>query len=82
MEEKTRLSFVRAYLEEKGWEYEYHEEDGLGSLDFDYRGVPYHIWEFEEEEAGAESNVRSGGKQEDFFGGYEKEIVQVIKDWK
>ena len=51
MEKKGRLERVRAYLEQKGWEYEYHEEDGCGSIDFSYRGVPYHIWEFEEDGA-------------------------------
>ena len=34
-----RLEKLQKYLAEKGWEYEYNEEDGLGSLDFAYRGV-------------------------------------------
>ena len=44
MEKKARLSRVLALIEERGWSYTYNEEDGLGSIDFDYRGVPYHIW--------------------------------------
>lgn len=46
MEDTKRLAKVRAFLEERGWKYKYTEEDGCGSIDFDYRGVPYHIWEF------------------------------------
>ena len=45
----------------------YNEEDGLGSIDFDYRGVPYHIWEFEDGERGVETNLRSGGRQEEIL---------------
>lgn len=82
MSEQKRLARIRAFLDEKGWTYEYNEEDGCGSLDFDYRGVPYHIWEFIDGEAGVESNVRSGGKQEDFFGDYEEEVIEVIRSWQ
>lgn len=55
-----RLQNLRQFIEEKGWQYTYHEEDGCGSIDFDYRGVPYHIWEFEEDGWGVETNVRHG----------------------
>ena len=43
-----RLEKIQAYLKEKQWNYEYTEEDGLGSIDFEHRGLSYHIWEFEE----------------------------------
>lgn len=82
MEQTTYLSRILAFIRERGWTYSYHEEDGFGSIDFDYRGVPYHIWEFEEGERGAESNVRSGGRQEDFYGDYEAELLELMKDWK
>ena len=82
MEQTTQLSRILAFIRERGWTYSYHEEDGLGSIDFDYRGVPYHIWEFEEGERGAEANVRSGGRQEDFYGDYETELLEVMKNWK
>ena len=39
MKKKGRLERVRAYLEQKGWEYEYHEEDGCGSIDFSYMNI-------------------------------------------
>lgn len=63
-------------------EYKYTEIDDCGSLDFDYRGVPYHIWEFHDNEWGAETNVRSGGQSEDITGDYEEEIIKIMKAWK
>ena len=41
-----RLEKIQAYLKEKQWNYEYTEEDGLGSIDFEHRGLSYHIWEW------------------------------------
>ena len=38
MEDTKRLAKVRAFLEERGWKYKYTEEDGCGSIDFDYGG--------------------------------------------
>ena len=81
MEKGEHLTRIVAFLEERGWKYAYTEEDGCGSIDFDYRGVPYHIWEFEDGERGAESNVRNGGHQEDFFGDYESELLELMKNW-
>lgn len=76
-----RLQNLRQFIEEKGWQYTYHEEDGCGSIDFDYRGVPYHIWEFEEDGWGVETNVRHGGRQEDLRGDYETELLEIMKAW-
>ena len=82
MQEKQYLPYIRAFLEEKGWNYEYHEEDGLGSIDFSYRGVPYHIWEFEEDgERGAETNLYHGGRQQEVLGDYESELIREMKQW-
>lgn len=74
-----RLEKIQEYLKEKNWQYQYVEEDGLASVDLEYRGVAYHIWEYED---GAESNVRSGGRQEEFGADYEEEILKIIKEWK
>lgn len=35
-----RLQKVQDELKEKGWEYRYTEEAGLGSIDFEYRNLP------------------------------------------
>ena len=40
-----RLQKVQDELKEKGWEYRYTEEAGLGSIDFEDRGISYHTWE-------------------------------------
>lgn len=75
-----RLGRLQDYLKEKGWNYRYTEEDGCGSLDWEYRGIIYHVWEFSGN--GAESNVRSAGKMEDYFDDYEAQIIKVMEDWK
>ena len=76
-----RLQRVQEFIEEKGWESSYHEEDGCGSIDFSYRGVPYHIWEFEEDGFGVDTNIRHGGRQEELRGDYEAEILEIMKHW-
>lgn len=77
-----RLEKTQEYLSSKGFKYDYTEEDDCGSIDFEYRGIFYHIWEFPPEECGAESNVRSGGRHEEFYGDYEAEIIDIMKEWK
>ena len=81
MEQAAHLKRVLAFIQERGWEYTYSEEDGCGSIDFDYRGVPYHIWEFEDGEQGVETNLKSGGRQEELLGDYETELLELMKDW-
>ncbi len=77
-----RLQKLRAFLDQKRWKYSYHEEEGLGSVNFEARGLSYHVWEFFEGEYGAESNVRTTGRQEDFLGDYEDQILQILYTWK
>lgn len=77
-----RLVSIQDFLKEKGWSFQYVEEDGLGSIDFEYRGIGYHVWEFKKERYGAESNVKEGGKQEDYYGDYENQIINIIKEWR
>lgn len=78
-----RLQKIRKCLEESKMEYIYTEVEDCGRLDFDYRGVPYHIWEFHDDEWGVETNVRNGGQTEDITGDdYEEQVIAIIKDWK
>lgn len=77
-----RLKRIQTELKKRGWNYTYTEESGCGSLDFEYRGVGYHIWEFEDQVWGAETNVRSGGKSEDILGDYEGAILQMLEQWE
>ena len=75
------LTKIRDYLNQKGIRHSYTEEDGCGSIDFLHRGLSYHIWEFPEEEQGAESNVRTAGRMEGFSGDYEGQILAVLETW-
>ena len=76
-----RLKKIRNYLDKQGWKYSYTEEEGLGSIDFEHRGLSYHIWDFEDGGYGAETNVRTVGRQEDILGDYEEEIIEILKTW-
>lgn len=76
-----RLEKVQAWFKEREYPYTYTEEDGLGSLDFEYRGLTYHIWEFpsqDGEACGVETNLFHAGKSEDIEGDYEKIIVEEL----
>ena len=76
-----RLDRIQRFLKEKNIPYSYTEDNGCGSIDFQFRGVPYHIWEFPPEDPGCESNIRTGGRVEEFSGDYEEEILAVLLDW-
>ena len=76
-----RLAKIREQLDRKGIPYKFTQEDGCGSIDFLYKGLSYHIWEFPEEEPGAESNVRSAGKMDTYGSNYEAEILEILKTW-
>ena len=82
MSEMTRLKKVIAFIEERGWDYRASMEDECGSIDFSYRGVPYHIWEFHDGEWGVETNLRHGGQQEELLGDYEEEMLEIMKEWR
>lgn len=76
-----RLELVQNALKEKKIEYEYTEEDGVGSLDFLFRGLKFHVWEYEDRGWGAETNVFSAGRSEDLEGDYEEKIAAEIRSW-
>ncbi|MBR5337974.1 MAG: kinase [Lachnospiraceae bacterium] len=76
-----RLTRIRNQLDMMGIKYQYTEENDCGSIDFDHKGLRYNIWEYPAPERGAESNVRSTGRQEDFSGDYEAEIVDILRRW-
>lgn len=82
MEQTSHFARVLAFLEEKGWKYSHCREDDCDSIDFEYRGVPYHIWEFhDEDEWGVETNIRHGGRSEELTGDYETELLEIMKEW-
>ena len=52
-----RLEKVQDALRAKKIKYEYTEEDGCGSLDFMFRGLKFHVWEYHDGVWGAETNI-------------------------
>ena len=44
-----KLQMVQNALKQKNIKYEYTEEDDCGSLDFMFRGLRFHVWEYHDE---------------------------------
>ena len=76
-----RLETIRNHLQLRKIPFTYHEEDDCGSINFTHRGLSYYIWEFPATERGAESNIRTAGRGEDFEGDYEAAILDILKTW-
>lgn len=77
-----RMERIQNALEKKKIPYQYTEEDGLGSFDFEFRGLRYHIWEFCQEDGyGVDTNIRHAGRSEDIEGEYDKELEEYILGW-
>lgn len=76
-----RLTKIQAFLKGRGITFAYCEEDDCGSIDFIHSGLSYHIWEFPAPERGAESNVRTAGRSEEFNENYEDEILEILQTW-
>ena len=76
-----RLARIQSQLNDMGIRFQYIEEDDCGSINFIHRGLSYYIWEFPEPERGAESNVRTAGRGEDFEENYEEAILEILKNW-
>ena len=76
-----RLNRVREHLTSHGVPFQYYEEDDCGSITFVHKGLSYHIWEYPAPDRGAQSNVRSAGKSEDFDGNYEEQLLEILETW-
>ena len=76
-----RLEKIQEHLRGRSMPYQYVEEDDCGSIDFIHRGLSYHIWEYPAPERGADSNVRTAGRSEEFDGDYEEEILKILRTW-
>ncbi len=72
---------VQEALKTKKIHYEYTEENGCGSIDFMFRGLRFHIWEYEDRVWGAETNVFEAGRSQDIEGDYEEIISGEILSW-
>ena len=77
-----RLSKIQHALTVKKIQFQYTEEGARGSLDFQFRGLRYHIWEFEDEGVrGVDTNVKCAGRSEDILGDYDTELSELILTW-
>lgn len=77
-----RLEKIQKALTAKKIIFTYVKEDGCGSIDFQFRGLRYHIWEFLDDGVwGVETNVYTAGRSEEMLGDYENEISQLILSW-
>ena len=76
-----RLTEIQDALRKKRILFQYHEEDGCGSLDFEFRGLRYHVWEYRDGVWGAETNVFEAGRSRDIEGNYEGIISAEILTW-
>lgn len=76
-----RLTAIQDCLHAKRMPFQYVEENDCGSITFTHRGLNYHIWEYPEPERGAESNVRSAGRSEDYEGDYEAQIIEILREF-
>ena len=76
-----RLEKISAFLRQRNMPFTYHEEDDCGSIDFIHRGLSYYIWEYPAPERGAQSNIRTAGRGEDFEGDYEQTLLQLLQTW-
>lgn len=76
-----RLQIVQDALNKKNIRYEYNEEDGCGSLDFMFRGLKFHVWEYHDGIWGAETNIFAASRSEDIEDDYENVISKEILSW-
>ena len=76
-----RLTNIQDFLRSHGVAFQYFCEDDCGTINFIHHGLSYHIWEYPAPERGAQSNVRSCGRTEDFDDDYEEAIIDIMKTW-
>lgn len=76
-----RLAKIQEFLKQKGIAFRYSQEGDCGSIEFLRSGLSYHIWEYPEPERGADSNVRTAGRSEDFGENYEEAILEILRKW-
>ena len=78
-----RLEKIQKILRDKKISFDYSEEDGCGSIDFEHRGLSYHIWEYadQEEPCGVETNLRNVGRTEELEGDYEQKLAEILQSF-
>ena len=76
-----RLTKIQTFLKSRNMTYQYWQDNDCGSISFVHKGLSYHIWEYPAPERGADSNVRTAGRSEEFDGDYEEAILKILRTW-
>ncbi|MDO4490542.1 MAG: kinase [Lachnospiraceae bacterium] len=78
-----RLKAIQEELKKRKITIDYNEEDDCASIDFIWRGLSYHIWEFLDDDGtrGCDTNVFSTGKTVELLEGYEDTILRELERW-
>ena len=78
-----RLEKIQDLLREKHISFDYTEEEGCGSIDFEYRGLSYHIWEYADGDGpcGVETNVANVGRTRELEGNYEEQVLEILRQF-
>lgn len=78
-----KLEEIQEELKARKIKYDYVEEDGCVSIDFIWRGLSYHIWEFVDDDGsrGCETNVFTTGKTVELGADYQEVILKELKRW-
>ena len=76
-----RLNRIQDFMKSRNMPYQYWEDNDCGSISFLHKGLSYHIWEYPAPERGADSNVRTTGRSEEFDGDYEEAILEILRTW-
>ncbi|MDO4617177.1 MAG: kinase [Lachnospiraceae bacterium] len=78
-----RLTEIQEELKRRKIKVDYVEEDGCASIDFIWRGLGYHIWEFLDDDGtrGCETNVFTTGKTVELMDDYADTILAELKRW-
>ena len=78
-----RLEKIQDLLREKHISFDYTEEEGCGSIDFEYRGLSYHIWEYADGDSpcGVETNVANVGRARELEGNYEEQVLEILRQF-
>lgn len=78
-----KLEAIQEELKKRKIHIDYNEEDDLASIDFIWRGLSYHIWEFMDDDGtfGCETNVFTTGKTVELTGDYAETILKELERW-
>ena len=77
----VRLQKIQDFLKQWGIPFTYREDNDCGAIDFLHRGLSYHIWEYPAPNRGAESNIRTAGRMEEFEGDCQSQILEIMAAW-